>query len=154
MTRLELSERTVSADEIDARDEVRYPDINGDAGWVGVADGPENPIREKSYQFALAVIKLYLRVQDQKEFVVSKQLLRAGTSIGANVEEAIAAESRRDFVHKMALASKEARETVYWLRLLTDSELVRNLDASRELDHARELVRMLTSIVKTAAKKP
>ena len=154
MTQLELSERTVSTDEIDARDTVRYPDINGDAGWVGVPDGPENPIREKSYQFALAVIKLYLRVQDQKEFVVSKQLLRAGTSIGANVEEAIAAESRRDFVHKMALASKEARETVYWLRLLTDSELVRNLDASRELDHARELVRMLTSIVKTAAKKP
>ncbi len=144
----------MSTDEIDASDEVRYPYFEKDDGWVGVADGPENPIREKSYQFALAVIKLYLRVQDQKEFVISKQLLRAGTSIGANVEEAIAAESRRDFVHKMALASKEARETVYWLRLLTDSELVRNLDVSGELDHARELVRMLTSIVKTAAKRP
>ncbi len=86
--------------------------------------GSENPIREKSYQFALAVIKLYRRVQEQREYVISKQLLRSGTSIGANVEEAIAAESRRDFVHKMALASKEARETVYWLRLLSDSDLV------------------------------
>jgi four helix bundle protein len=154
MTGLELGEKTVSADEIDVSEELRYQDLEEDAGSVGVADGPENPIREKSYQFALAVIKLYLRVQDQKEFVISKQLLRSGTSIGANVEEAIAAESRRDFIHKMALASKEARETVYWLRLLSDSDLVRNLDVSGELNHARELVRMLTSIVKTAAQKP
>ena len=69
--------------------------------------GPE-PVREKSYQFALTIIELYKRLQEQPEYVISKQLLRSGTSIGANVEEAIAAESRRDFVHKMALASKEA----------------------------------------------
>ncbi len=149
---MELSENTVSSDEIDVSGEIRYPPLEEDAGWVGVADGPDNPIREKSYQFALAVINLYLRVQEQREFVISKQLLRSGTSIGANVEEALAAESRRDFVHKMALASKEARETVYWLRLLSDSGLVRNLDVSGELDQARELVRMLTSIVKTTAR--
>ena len=108
--------------------------------WLGrVADRSENPIREKSYQFALAVIKLYRRVQEQREYVISKQLLRSGTSVGANVEEAIAAESRRDFVHKMALASKEARETVYWLRLLSDSDLVADLDVSKELGSARRI---------------
>jgi len=132
-------------------DNIRYEHISDGSFWAGVADGSENPIREKSYQFALAVINLYSRIQEQTEFVISKQLLRSGTSIGANVEEAIAAESRRDFRHKMALASKEARETVYWLRLLSDSDLVRDLDVSSELTHARELVRMLTSIVKTTA---
>ena len=102
----------------------------------------------------MTVIKLYSRIQKQREFVISKQLLRSGTSVGANVEEAIAAESRRDFVHKMALASKEARETVYWLRLLSDSDLVPDLDVSVEIGSARELVRMLTSIVKTTSKTP
>jgi four helix bundle protein len=130
-------------------DDIRYGNGDGDSGWAGVAESVENPIREKSYQFALMIIETYKRLQQQREFVVSKQLLRSGTSIGANVEEAIAAESRRDFVHKMALASKEARETVYWLRLLSDSDLVTDLDVSSELTHARELVRMLTSIVKT-----
>jgi len=139
----------VSANEIRTSDEIRYESTDEDSGWVGVADGSENPIREKSYEFALAVIKLYCRIQQQKEYVISKQLLRSGTSVGANVEEAIAAESRRDFVHKMALASKEARETVYWLRLLSDSDLVPDLDVSAELGSARELVRLLTSIVKT-----
>jgi len=143
----------VSANEIDVSDGIRYEHIEGDSGWVGVADGSENPIRDKNYEFALAVIRLYGRCQDQKEYVISKQLLRSGTSIGANVEEAMAAESRRDFVHKMALASKEARETVYWLRLLSDSDLVPDLDVSSELSQARELVRMLTSIVKTTTLK-
>ncbi len=132
-------------------DNLQYEHFDGGADWVGVADASENPVREKSYQFALAVIRLYGRIQEQREYVISKQLLRSGTSIGANVEEAIAAESRRDFVHKMALASKEARETVYWLRLLSDSDLVPDLDASKELGSAQELVRLLTSIVKTTA---
>jgi four helix bundle protein len=130
---------------------VRYESVDGDLEWVGVADASGNPIREKSYQFALTTIEFYKRLQAQREFVISKQLLRSGTSIGANVEEATAAESRRDFIHKMALASKEARETVYWLRLLRDSDLTTELDVSSELECARELVRMLTSIVKTTA---
>ena len=123
---------------------------------VGVAlrMDPRIPFEKRVTSFALAVIKLYSRIQKQREFVISKQLLRSGTGVGANVEEAIAAESRRDFVHKMALASKEARETVYWLRLLSDSDLVPDLDVSVEIGSARELVRMLTSIVKTTAQTP
>ncbi len=117
----------------------------------GVADASKNPIREKSYQFALSAINLFQRLQEHREYVISKQLLRSGTSVGANVEEAIAAESRRDFIHKMAIASKEARETVYWLRLLSDSDLAPELDASKELACAQELVRILTSIVKSTS---
>ena len=140
-----------SANEIEMNDNILYGHIEEDSGWVGVADASENPVREKSYQFALTIIGLYSHLQGQREYVISKQPLRSGTGIGANVEEAIAAESRRDFVHKMALASKEARETVYWLRLLSDSDLVPDLDVSAELGSARELVRLLTSIVKATA---
>lgn len=75
-------------------------------------------IQEKSFQFALQVIQLYRELQNEREYVLSKQLLRSGTSIGANVEEASAAQSRNDFIAKMSIASKEARETCYWLRLL------------------------------------
>ena len=127
----------------------RYDAPDDSAKWFGVADASGNPIREKSYTFALAIARLYKRLLEHKEFVVSKQLLRAGTSIGANVEEATAAESRRDFIHKMTIASKEARETLYWLRLLDDSDLVPGLDVTVELEQAREIVRLLTSIVKS-----
>lgn len=83
----------------------------------------ENVVCDKSYAFALRVIKVYKFLTfERKEFVLSKQLLRSGTSIGANVEEAIAASSKADFVHKLNIAAKEARETTYWLRLLKDSE--------------------------------
>jgi four helix bundle protein len=115
--------------------------------WVGEAT--RSPTRKKSREFALSIISLYQQMRDEREFVISKQLLRCGTSIGANVEEAIAAESRRDFLHKMAIASKEARETVYWLGLLDESHLVADLDVSSHLEQAQELVRLLTSIVKT-----
>ena len=90
-----------------------------------------------------------MKLQAAREYVISKQLLRSGTSIGANVEEAVAASSRRDFLHKMTIASKEARETVYWLRLLDESNLVTDLDVLQQLDQANELVRLLTAIVKT-----
>ena len=82
--------------------------------------------------------------------VLSRPFLRSGTSIGANVEEANAAVSRKDFIAKMAIASKEARETHYWLRLLKDSELLENNLANTALADCDELVRMLTAIVKTA----
>ena len=77
----------------------------------------ENVVRDKSYLFALKIIRLHKGLRKQREFVISNQLLRSGTSIGANVEEATAAFTKRDFVYKMAIASKEARETHYWLRL-------------------------------------
>ena len=108
----------------------------------------ESIIQEKSFAFALQIIRLYSRLQEQREYVLSKQLLRSGTSIGANVEEASAGQSRKDFLAKMAIASKEARETRYWLRLLCESKLV-TLDVKNELASVNEIIRILTSIVKT-----
>ena len=108
----------------------------------------ESLIRHKSFEFALMIIKLYRELQEQREHVLSKQLLRSGTSIGANVEEATVGQSRRDLIAKMSIASKEARETKYWLRLLKKSQLV-DIDMTNQIDQADELVRILTSIVKT-----
>ncbi len=85
----------------------------------------ESNLREKSYQFALWTIKLYKFISaEKKEFVLSKQILRSGTSIGANIEEANQAQSKTDFVHKLSIAQKESAETNYWLRLLRDSEFL------------------------------
>ena len=135
-------------DDVDrGRNGFSYEDPGSDDLWV--SEARSGPTREKSRCFALSIIALYQKMQDAKEFVISKQLLRCGTSIGANVEEGLAAESRRDFLHKMTIASKEARETVYWLGLLDESGLVPSLDVAVHLDQARELVRLLTSIVKT-----
>jgi four helix bundle protein len=78
-------------------------------------------IDERTFKFALSIIELYKYLKEHKEYVLSKQLLRSGTSIGANVEEAQAAQSKKDFTSKMSIASKEARETRYWLRLLDQS---------------------------------
>ena len=116
---------------------------------LNVSDKAPNPIREKSFAFAVTVIRLFKRLQSVREYAVSNQLLKSGTSVGANVEEAMAASSRRDFLHKMSIASKEAREAVYWLRLIDQSDLVTNIDVGAELEDAQELVRLLTSIVKT-----
>src|SRR5229473_2197041 len=107
----------------------------------------ESIIQRKSFAFALEIIQLFRALQDRKEYVLSKQLLRSGTSIGANVEEASEGQSRNDFLCKMSIASKEARETKYWLRLLQESQL-REVDVSREIEKVEELIRILTSIVK------
>lgn len=107
-------------------------------------------VQERSFSFALEVVRLYRELQSHKEYVLSKQLLRSGTSIGANVEEASAGQSRKDFLAKMCIASKEARETRYWLRLLQESRLV-ELNVTRELQAVDELIRILTSIVKTTS---
>src|SRR5580692_9797982 len=108
---------------------------------------PKNIIHEKSFDFALEIVELFKRLQTEREYVLSKQLLRSGTSIGANVEEALAGQSRRDFLSKMSIASKEARETRYWLRLMKASKL-EGEDYSGLLNRVEELARMLTSIVK------
>ncbi len=102
-------------------------------------------IREKSFAFALKIIKLYKTLLNQKEFILSKQLLRSGTSIGANVEEALAAQTRKEFHSKMTIAFKETRETRYWLQLLKESELV-VFDFSIFLTDVDELNRILSSI--------
>jgi len=112
----------------------------------------QNLIRDKSYSFALSIIALCRNLQNEREYILSKQLLRSGTSIGANVQEALAANSRKDFLYKMTLASKEARESHYWLSLLNDSNLV-DLDYQPLLKEATSIVKILTAIVKTTQSK-
>jgi four helix bundle protein len=118
-----------------------------------------NIIKDRSYQFALRIIKLCLWLRENKHFEISNQLLRSGTSIGrsgtsigANVEEALAGHSRKDFLHKMTIASKEARETFYWLRLLRDSEILNNEQSEEIILESEEIVKILTSIIKTGQK--
>lgn len=112
----------------------------------------ENVIEEKSFQFALSIVSLYQSLVEEKEFVISKQLLKSGTSIGANVQEATAGQTKKDFTAKMAIASKEARETRYWLRLLAESGLT-NVDVADLQESIDEIIRILTAIVKTAQRK-
>lgn len=107
-------------------------------------------VYEKAIAFALEIIELYKVLREQKEFVLSNQMLRSGTSIGANISEALAGQSRRDFLSKMSIASKEARETHYWLLLLQESQFVKH-DFTKEMEQCNELIRLLTSIVKTTS---
>mgnify|MGYP001329138825 CR=1 FL=1 len=109
----------------------------------------ESIIKTKSFLFSLNIIKLYKQLTEEKEFIISKQLLRSGTSIGANIEEALAGQSKKDFTAKMSISLKEARETKYWLRLLKDSELTL-INVESNLIDIEELIRMLTAIVKTS----
>ena len=110
----------------------------------------QNLVKEKSYEFALQVIQLARWLRKHREFELAGQVLRAGTSIGANVEEALAAVSRSDFIAKMGIASKEAREIHYWLRLLRDSETANSDVIGPLIANAQELLRILTAIVKTS----
>jgi four helix bundle protein len=114
-------------------------------------DMKENLIQQKSYDFALKIIRLYRNLCKANEFVLSKQVLRSGTSIGANVEEAQAGQSRADFISKMSIASKEARETNYWLRLLRDSGTIDKIEAGALLVESESIINILTSIVKTSS---
>ena len=107
-------------------------------------------IGQKTYEFASRIVKAYkFLVQEQREYVLSKQLLRSGTSIGANVEEALAASSTADFIHKLNIAAKEARETSYWLRMLRDNDYLP--ETAFESIHANnaEIMKILSSILLT-----
>jgi len=107
----------------------------------------ENIILNKSYKFALRIIKLYLHMTRKlKEYELSKQILRCGTSIGANVEEAIGGHSKKEFLSKMNIAYKEAREVNYFLRLLRDSEFIGLKLASSFIIDSEELIKILTQI--------
>ena len=111
----------------------------------------ESVLSVKSYSFALRIIKLYqFMASEKKEFVLSKQILRSGTSIGANIEESVHARSKLDFIHKLSIAQKEACETNYWLRLLRDSDFIKPKLAESLLEDCEELQRILTSSIKTA----
>ena len=110
----------------------------------------ESILKIKSFAFALRTVKLsrYL-VQEKQEFVLSKQVLRSGTSIGANVEEANQGQSRKDFVHKLSIALKEVTETNYWLRLLRESEILERPLADSLIDDCQQIQKMLTAAIKT-----
>ncbi|MBP5219801.1 MAG: four helix bundle protein [Bacteroidaceae bacterium] len=114
----------------------------------------DNIIKDKSFAFALRIIRMYQYLREQKsEFVLSKQVLRSGTSIGANVREAEHAQSDADFIHKMNIALKEANETEYWLELLFQSDYIEESQYDSIIADCRELNKLLISIVKTMKKR-
>lgn len=106
-------------------------------------------VKEKSFEFSIKIIALYKKLATENKYIISKQLLRCGTSIGANIKEALAGQSKRDFTAKMSISSKKARETKYWWRLLKESDLTK-IDVKSLLNDIEELIRMLTAIVKTS----
>lgn len=107
----------------------------------------ENPALDKSYLFAVKIAKLAFQIQKEKrEFILSKQILRSGTSIGANTEEAIGAQSDKDFLHKISIAYKEARETHYWIRILADTGIIDSKTKLEMINDVEELLRILGSI--------
>ena len=113
----------------------------------------DNIILEKSFTFAIRVVKLYKYLCDEKkEYVLSKQLLRCGTSIGANINEAQAGQSKADFIAKMSIASKEARESKFWIELLIKTDYLDKDSKHTQslLDESYELTRLLTSIIKSS----
>ncbi len=110
----------------------------------------ENIILTKTYNFALKIIKLYKElIYNQKEFDLSRQLLRSATFIGSNAEEAAGAQSRKDFIAKFSIAYKESRETNYWLRLLRDSQIIKSDTANNLIVDCEEIQKIITSILKT-----
>ena len=108
-----------------------------------------NIIQEKSYSFAIRIVNTYKHLVNKSEFVLSKQLLRSGTSIGANIEEAIGAQSRKDFYMKLTISYKEARETHYWIRLLKDTNFLEVKLADSLLVNCEEILRIIGSIQKS-----
>lgn len=113
----------------------------------------ESIIKDKSKAFALRIIKLYVHLTQRdfnREYVLSKQLLRSGTSIGANVKEALRGQSKADFIAKMNIALKEASESEYWIELLIESNYLVNKLAESLLNECRELIKILTCIVKNS----
>jgi four helix bundle protein len=114
----------------------------------------ENVIKTKSFQFAVQIVKTYQKLSsEKKEYVLSKQLLRSGTSIGANVREAINAQSPADFIHKFAIAQKECDETLYWLELLNETNYIAETDFKTMHTDASELLKIIRSIILTSKQK-
>jgi four helix bundle protein len=109
----------------------------------------KGPVYEKSFAFALRIVKLAKYLQEEKKELLSRQVLRSGTAIGALVREAEHAESKADFAHKMNIALKEANETLYWLELLLQSEYITEQSFKSMQSDSEELVKLLVSIVKT-----
>lgn len=114
----------------------------------------ENVVQEKSYAFAIRIVKLYRYLTEKKkEYVLSKQVLRSGTSIGANIEEGIGGQSEKDFYAKLNIAYKEARETHYWLRILKDTDYLSSKESKAIMEDCTELLKIITAIIKTLKTK-
>ncbi|MDL2227891.1 four helix bundle protein [Bacteroidales bacterium OttesenSCG-928-K03] len=114
----------------------------------------ENVLKVKSFKFAVRVVNLYKYLCDtKKEFVLLKQLLRCGTSVGAMIREAEHSESKADFVHKMSIAQKEINETLYWLELMQETEYISKQEFESINIDAIEIIKMITSSIKTAKSK-
>ena len=114
----------------------------------------ENIIQQKSFQLAVRIINLYkYLINDKKEFVLSKQLLRSGTSIGANIEESIGGQSEKDFLAKLSISYKEARETIYWLKLLKETEYISEVEFESIHNEAEEICKILAKIIITLKNK-
>ena len=113
----------------------------------------DNPIKEKSFKFAIRIVKLYKFLSvDKKEYIMSKQLMRCGTSVGAMVREAEHAESKKDFVHKMAIAQKESNETLYWLELLKETSYLSEQEFESIHENAKSIMSIITTIIKNTKK--
>lgn len=110
----------------------------------------DNIIKKKSFDFAIRIVKLFQHLQtEKKEYVLSKQLLRCGTSVGAMVREAEHSESKADFAHKLAIAQKEINETIYWLELLNATEYLTQKEFESINADAVEIIKLITSIIKS-----
>lgn len=117
-------------------------------------NGSDNVVKVKSFAFAVRIVKLYKILSDErKEFVMSKQLLRSGTSIGANTRESLNAESKPDFVHKLAIAPKECDESLYWLELLKETNYLNENEYKSISSDAAELLKIIRSIIITSKTK-
>ena len=114
----------------------------------------ESILKTKSFAFAVRIVNLYkFLINEKKEYVLSKQLLRSGTSVGANIREAQNAESPKDFIHKLAIAQKECDETMYWLDLLNATDYLTSNETESIKKEATELLKMLRSAIITTKKK-
>ena len=114
----------------------------------------ENIIQQKSFLFAIRIINLYKYLtNEKKEFVLSKQILRSGTLIGANIEESIGGQSDKDFLSKISISYKEARETIYWLKLLKETEYIKVDEFENIFNDAEEICKILGSIQISIKKK-
>jgi len=110
----------------------------------------ENIVKNKSFHFAIKIVRLsQFLIHDKKEFVLSKQILRSGTSVGAMVREAEHAESKADFIHKMAIAQKEINESIYWLELLRETDYIDKAQFEKINSIAIEIIRLITAIIKS-----
>ncbi len=120
------------------------------SGHEAARNEPSVKIRERAFAFSLRAVKLFQHLQKQKDgagWVIGKQFLRSACSVGANVEEAQSAESRADFTHKLGIAQKEARETLYWLRLLGESQIITKTKLDPLVKETEILIRVLGSII-------